>query len=161
MGLIVQRVWPTPSRGAIALQHSSVGLKVGDRSVYFPWISAVSYTMTMDPGESRGTSPFPTGVTLGEAKANASVTVNRLYREAFLDLIDPNKSGPFDKFFHLQVAYQEFGWASVEMDEFDARITEIGSDSSAGNSPLETKFSLYVPGLIIYNRRGPISGVYV
>lgn len=130
------------------------------RGVYFPWIGEISYEMTLDPGEARGTSPYPMGVTMGELKANASVTIQRVYRERFINIFEQGVPGFMTKFAPIQVVTQEQGLPTVEIDSFDARITGTSHDFSAGNNALMTKFPLYVPFVKI-NGHVPVPGIQV
>lgn len=153
------RRWPSPSRNDIQLQFSSIDL--GIRGNYFPWVNEISYDMTLDPGEARGTSPYPMGVTLGEIKANGSLTIHRIYREQFLNFVEQNQKGFMQQFFPVQVTVQEFGWSQTETDEFDARIVGMSHEFTAGNNVLQSKFPLYIPGLIKANGHQPTDGIVI
>lgn len=157
MPTIVKR-WPIPTMNSRQLQFASIDFNV--RGVLFPWIGEVSYDQNLDPGEARGTSPLPMGVTLGELKANASISVQRIYREQFLNRIEKGVPGFMDKFFPIAVQYKEIGWPQVETDSFIARITGTGHDYSAGNGVLMVKFPLYTP-FIILNGHVPFQGMPV
>lgn len=152
----VVRRWPTPTKNSIQLQFSSIDF--GVRGIYFPWIGEVSYEMNLEPGEARGASPLPMGVTLGELKANASISVQRVYRERFFNIVEQGFPGFMDKFFPVQVAVQEFGWNKTETDEFDARVTGMGHEYTAGNGVLMVKFPLYVP-FVKPNGHVPFAGI--
>ena len=154
--------WPISMMNGVQLQFSSIALAID--GTYFPWITEVSYEQSLDPGEARGTSPYPMGVTLGEYKASGSLTVHRAHREEFLSLVEgyimsqTGLPGFMSGFFPVMVTYQEIGWPQVEIDTFFARITGLHSDGSTGNGVLLTKFPLYIP---IVNTAGhvPTPGV--
>lgn len=154
---VVVRRWPTPTRNNVQLQFSSIDL--GLRGVYFPWVSEISYTQTLEPGDARGTSPYTMGYTLGELKANGSITVQRIYRERFIQIVEQGSAGFMDKLFPIQVQYQEVGWDSVETDELEGcRIQESGHDYQAGSGVLMTKFPLIV-SFVKLNGHIPLAGI--
>lgn len=157
MPLTIIRRWPIPTRNSKQLQFSSIDISIGDTGVYFPWVGEVSFDMTLEPGDARGTSPYSMGVTLGELKANASISVMRIYRDQFLQLVENGTPGFMDKFFGVSMTYQEVGWDKVEIDSFDARITGAGHEYQAGNSPLMVKFPLFTH-FVILNGHIPIQG---
>lgn len=158
MAATVVRRWPTPTRNTVQLQFSSIDFSI--RGVYFPWISGLSYDMTLEPGEARGTSPIVMGYTLGELKANGSVEVQRIYRERYFNILEGGVPGYMDKWAPYQVSVQEFGWDFVETDEMTARISGSGHDFSAGNGVLMTKFPLTLP---FYTANGhvPFQGIAI
>lgn len=145
MAVIVQKRFPVPSRNGVQLQFSSIDLALGDRGVFFPWINEISYEQNLEPGEARGTSPYPMGASVGELKATGSLTIQRIYRETLINIVENGTPGFMTKFFPISVAYQEFGWGQVETDSFDARITGTGHEYSAGNNVLMVKLPLYIP----------------
>ena len=156
--MLTIRKWPAPTKNGIQLQFSSIDL--GIVGSYFPWVTEISYDPTLEPGEARGASPFPMGVTLGEYKVTASLTIHRIHRQRLFELVKgvgPG-AGVFDKFFPITVTYQEFGWDSVETDVFSARMTGAGHEFSTGNGVLLVKIPLYVP-YVIMNGMHPLSGM--
>lgn len=158
MSVIVVRRWPTPTRNSVQLQMSSIDF--GIRGIYFPWLSEISYEMNLEPGEARGASVYPMGVTVGELKATASVTIQRIYRERVINIFEQGSPGFMDKFAPLTVTVQEFGWNSVETDSMEGRITGAGHEYSAGNGVLMVKLPLYVP-YIKLNGHVPVAGIVI
>jgi len=156
--MLTIRKWPAPTKNGVQLQFSSIDL--GIAGVYFPWITEISYDPTLEPGEARGASPFAMGVTLGEYKVTASLTIHRIHRDRFFNIVKGQGPGAgyMDKFFPITVTKQEFGWNQVETDVMDARITGAGHEFSTGNGVLLVKIPLYTP-YVIMNGLHPISGV--
>lgn len=157
---VVIRRWPIPTRNDVQLQFSSIDLTIGDGANYFPWVVEISYDLTLTPGEARGLSPFPMGVTTGESTSTASLSIHRTKRAEFMDFVQAGGGGYMTTFFAVQVAYQEEGWQRVEMDTFDARVTGMGHEYQTGNSPLMVKIPLYTP-LVRLNGQQPVTGVLV
>lgn len=158
MAATVVRRWPTPTRNTVQLQFSSIDFNI--RGTYFPWISEISYDMTLEPGEARGTSPIVMGYTLGELKANGSISIQRVMRERFFNLLEQGIPGFMDKWAPYQVQCQEVGWDTVETDEMTARVSGAGHDFSAGNGVLMTKFPLTLP-FFSPNGHVPFQGIVV
>lgn len=156
-GPIIIQSYPVPTKNQVQLQFSSIRLDI--RGVYFPFFTEIEYTDTTDPGEARGASPFPMGTTLGEYKANGSITVHLRRREEFFNIIDPTNIGYQSVFFPMQAQYQEYGWDQVITDEVQGcRIIGLGTTHSAGNGVLVSKHPMYVT-LVKPNGRNPLPGI--
>lgn len=157
---VINMVWPPPGPTANGYQLQHADIALGIAGVYFPWITEVSYDVKLEPGEARGTSPYPMGTTIGEAKFEASISVHRIYREQFFNLVENGAPGFMDRFFPIVASYWHLYASIEEADTFSARITGAGMDSKHGNDVLVTKFPLYT-GFISLNGHVPTGGIPV
>jgi hypothetical protein len=156
---VIIQSYPVPTKNQIQLQFASIQLAL--RGTKFRYFTEIEYTDSTEPGEARGASPYPMGTTIGEYKANGSITIHLRQRETFFNIIDPNNTGYQAQFFPLTCQYQEYGWDEVYTDDLPAcRITGLGHTFSAGNGVLMSKHPMYIT-LIKPNGRLPLPGIPV
>lgn len=153
----IVKSYDIPTKNDRQLQFASITLNVNGNQ--FTRATEISYEWTLDVGEARGLSPFPMGTTVGEYKCSGSITVQRIYREQFVEFIRQGSTGFADKVFNVEVTTQEFEVPNVETDFLQGcRLTGGSQDYSTGNAVLLTRFPLYI-AIIYPNGRAPIQGI--
>jgi hypothetical protein len=105
------------------------------------------------------------GLTLGEYKANGSITIITHRVDEFLDIIDPERIGYMDAVFDLQATTGEPGRGRGQSairprthTLSNCRLTAQNSDWSTGNAALTTVLPLYIH-MILWDGRPPYQGV--
>lgn len=156
-------VYP-PLYNGVQLQMSNLNLSF--EGTYFPYFTEFEYSDTCEVAEGRGASPYAMGTTVGEYKANGSLSVQLIYRDRFLDILKSRGGGNsfMDVVFNMQMQWQVkvppgFPQPKVFTDEaLGCRITGGSISLSAGNGVAVEKYPLYI-GLILRDGVLPVSGL--
>lgn len=153
---------------SVQLQYSNVLISISSApGVYFPFITSVSYSDSMDVAEGRGVSPYPMGTTLGAYTAQGSLEVQKAYSDQFLSIIaagSPDGGSLYDNVFQLNVQYQirvPVGQQQIPVMQdilSGCRLKGQSQDLSTGNGVVTTKWDMYV-SLIQWNGRLPVAGL--
>lgn len=153
---------------SVQYQYSNVQISISSApGVYFPFLTSVSYSDSMDVAEGEGMSPYPMGTTLGKYSANGSLEVQKAYSEQFLSIIaagSPGGNSLYDNIFQLNVQYQirvPTGQTPIPVVQdvlSGCRLKGQSQDLSAGNGVIVTRWDLYI-ALIVWNGRLPVAGL--
>lgn len=139
-----------PLINGVRRDFSSIELFIA--SVPFIGFKAIDYNDGLEPGVVMGASAMPIGVTRGQYKAEASIT---MYRSEF-DLLVANLAaqgatslplpkGYMEVFFDISVSYADDADTKVSKDEIvGCRIKKVNNSHSQGSDALEVKLDLHV-----------------
>jgi len=138
----------TVTRRPFAPQFATVQTQHADIEARFPGgifanFTALSYSAKNSPEEARGASPLPFGVTRGELKYEASLTIHRTFRWEFRKAATVPGKGVFEGFFPLIVSLSHPDWDRVETDTLYVKVNEWNFTSNAGPAVHMLEIPLY------------------
>ncbi len=128
MSITVRRF--APQFSTVQTQHADVEARLPGG--IFQNFTALSYKATNTNEEARGASPLPMGITRGEMKYEASITIHRTFRDEFRRAATVQGKGLFEGFFPLIVSLTHPDWDRVETDTLYVKVTEWAFDTNAG-----------------------------
>lgn len=136
------------TRRPFAPQFATVQTQHADLEARFPGgifsnFTSISYSAKNSPEEARGASPLPFGVTRGDLKYEASLTIHRTFRTEFRKAATVPGRGIFEGFFPLIVSLSHPEWDRVETDTLYVKVTEWNFTSSTGATPHTLEVPLY------------------
>jgi hypothetical protein len=119
--------------------HSSVEINI--MGTIFTGVKEISYSDELEPGEARGTRPNALGFTVGEHKAEGSMTV---YLADWRGMLQRMGNGWGKTPINITVNYtDEFGDTITDRLR-QVRISKREKSSSAGADPIEVKLDLKI-----------------
>ena len=98
----------------------------------FTQVNKLAYSVKVAREEARGTSPLPQGVTRGQYTYECSLSINRAFRQDFVNLVDSSGQGLFETFIVMTASYAHPQKNAVETDTLYIMINELNFDTSAG-----------------------------
>lgn len=119
-----------PQFATVQTQHADVEARLPGG--IFQNFTALSYKATNTNEEARGASPLPFGITRGEMKYEASISIHRTFRDEFRRAATVPGKGLFEGFFPLIVSLTHPDWDRVETDTLYVKVTEWGFDTNSG-----------------------------
>lgn len=128
MAIAVRRF--APQFATVQTQHADVEARLPGG--IFQNFTALSYKATNTNEEARGASPLPFGITRGEMKYEASISIHRTFRDEFRRAATVPGKGLFEGFFPLIVSLTHPDWDRVETDTLYVKVTEWGFDTNSG-----------------------------
>lgn len=146
MGLLPNLQYPLINGNRVDYGAIEITLGLGLGVLPVKGIREISYNSGMEPGDVYGTSPQMLGQTLGQYKAEGSVSFYREEWDAFLGTLNnilPN--GIMQIRFDIMIAYSLVGIVPVRTDKLlGCRIKKIDHTMSQGNEALVTKCDLAI-----------------
>jgi hypothetical protein len=154
-----------PSYAQVQLQFANILLNVN--GVPFQAFPEIEYSDNVDVEEGKGASPYSMGRTVGQYKAQGSISVQLRERDRFLSLVSqlsPDGNSIYDAFFPIQVSWQIRTGPNIPptpplMDELSfCSLGGAGVTGSTGPGVMVCKFPLHV-GLIRWSGKTPLAGL--
>jgi len=133
--------------------HASITVKAKGQKVY---AKEVNYNDSLEPAEKRANAPQALGRTLGEYKADGSLTLFKAEADQLIALLG---TGFMAVSFDIEVEYREEGMPFTKDLLRGCRIKKKGAKSS-GNDPNEVSFDLHIM-YILHNGIAPIPDLKV
>lgn len=132
-----------------APQFNSVQLQYADAEMRLPGgvfsqVTKIGYSAKIAREEARGTSRQPQGATRGVFTYEATLAINRSFRQEFINACEPsNGQDPFSVPFPIIVSFNHPQWDRVETDTLYVILNEFNFDSSPGPAVLSLDIPCY------------------
>lgn len=152
-----------PGFNNVQTQHADVELRLPGG--IFDQVTKIAYSAKVAREEARGTSILGQGFTRGALTFEASMSINRAFRQEFVDAISRPPKGIFEGFFPIVVTLSHPDWDRAETDTLYCALAELNFDSSSGPAvhtldiPLTCAFIQFKSnGIILPQYQNIISG---
>lgn len=119
-----------PGFNNVQTQHADVELRLPGG--IFDQVTKIAYSAKVAREEARGTSILGQGFTRGALTFEASMSINRAFRQEFVNAIARPPKGFFEGFFPIIVTLNHPDWDRVETDTLYCAVAEFNFDSSSG-----------------------------
>jgi len=119
-----------PGFNNVQTQHADIELRLPGG--IFDQVTKIAYSAKVAREEARGTSILGQGFTRGALTFEASMAINRAFRQEFVNAISRPPKGFFEGFFPIIVTFAHPDWDRVETDTLYCAVAEFNFDSSAG-----------------------------
>jgi len=119
-----------PGFNNVQTQHADIELRLPGG--IFNQVTKIAYSAKVAREEARGTSFLGQGFTRGALTFEASMAINRSFRQEFVNAIARPPKGFFEGFFPIIVTFNHPDWDRVETDTLYCAVAEFNFDSSSG-----------------------------
>lgn len=119
-----------PGFNNVQTQHADVEVRLPGG--VFDQVTKIAYSAKVAREEARGTSILGQGFTRGQLTYEASMAINRSFRQEFVNAISRPPKGIFEGFFPIVVTLSHPDWDRAETDTLYCAIAEFNFDSSSG-----------------------------
>lgn len=119
-----------PGFNNVQTQHADIELRLPGG--IFDQITKITYSAKVAREEARGTSILGQGFTRGALTFEASMAINRAFRQEFVNALSRPPKGFFEGFFPIIVTLNHPDWDRVETDTLYCAVAEFNFDSSSG-----------------------------
>ncbi len=131
-----------PQFNSIQLQYADAELRLPGG--VFSQVTKIGYSAKIAREEARGTSRQPQGATRGVFTYEASLAINRSFRQEFLNACQSSDGNdPFSVAFPVIVSFNHPQWDRVETDTVYLILNELNFDSSPGPAVLSNDIPCY------------------
>ncbi len=119
-----------PGFNNVQTQHADVEVRLPGG--VFDQVTKIAYSAKVAREEARGTSILGQGFTRGQLTYEASMAINRSFRQEFVNAISRPPKGIFEGFFPIVVTLSHPDWDRAETDTLYCAVAEFNFDSSSG-----------------------------